>query len=206
MGRSIDHHHGQAAMTDDAGTDGLESVARAFLAAQDELRWMDAAELVDPHTRDVFQRRCIEWIDRAPSRPHEAVPSDTRFTSPLEILGLASAAEAVNLTSTEFLARFAEGVHPGNLHRQLPGDSTSGSAGQIHITRTFVEAAVSASDRATVRYNTEWWSGDVRNQTVGGIHSLELARTPHGWRVRDADLGGWGGGTILLPPPPPDSD
>lgn len=180
----------------------LQSVARTFLAALDELRWTDAAELVDPHTREAFQRRCIEWIDRAPSRPQEAVESDTRFTSLLELLGLTSAAEASSLTSTEFLARFAEGVHPANLHRQLPIDSTN----RARVTRTLVEAAVSASDRATVRYKTEWWHREVRNQAVGGVHSLELVLTQDGWRVRDADLGGWGGGRLLIPPPPPVPD
>jgi hypothetical protein len=193
-------------MSSDGVTDELQGAARAFLAALDELRWMDAAELVDSHTREAFQRRCIEWIDRASSRPQQVLPSDTQFTSLLEILGLTSAAEVASLTGTEFLARFAEGVHPGNLHRRLKDDSTSGSTGQIHITRTFVEAAVSASGRATVRYNTEWWNGDVRNQAVGGIHSLELAKTQEGWRVRDADLGGWGGRRLLLPPPPSVSD
>ncbi|HEX6372245.1 MAG TPA: hypothetical protein VF006_25225 [Longimicrobium sp.] len=173
----------------------LESVSRAFLHALDEGRWMDAAALVDPRTREALQAWSVEHIRTSAGTPPFTGPSDTRFFSASEVLGLRSEAEAACLTSTSFLARFAEGVSPANFLRMTERTA----AKEVRIIRTFLDATHTVPDRATVRYRAEWWHGDQLDEAVGGIHSLELVLRSDGWRVRDADLSGQGGGHILPP-------
>jgi len=172
-------------------------VARAFLAALDEQRWLDAVVLVDPRTSERFRDW---WIARLGNRADEPEASDaeTSFLPPLAFLGVADAAEAARLTAAEFLARFAEGVHPGNVLRPLPrGRADAGE--EVRVTRTLLAVEEETDDRVTVRYRTEWWHGGRRNEATAGEHALELVRTADGWRVRDAELGGLGGGHILPP-------
>jgi hypothetical protein len=177
--------------------DEAEQLARAFLAALDEGRWSDAADLVDPQTREAFQTWCVERIRTASDAGPSAPPLDTHFLSIATLMGVATPAEAADFTSTQFVARFAEALSPGGLHRQrgAPGPSP-----QSRITREFIETVFGAHGRATALYRTEWWDGNQRNRSMGGTHSLELVLTQGGWRVRDADLAGWGGGRILPPP------
>ena len=172
----------------------IELLGRAFLRALDDRRWLDAAALVDPKTREAFQAWCLEAVGARDRLSPPQTARETRFFSAADLLRLSSAADAARFTSTEFLARFAEAVEPGTLYR---GAGVEASAQQIRIARTFVEAVQDAPDRATVRYRADWWHGDQRNQATGGIHSFDLILTADGWRVRDADLGGWGTGHIF---------
>lgn len=173
--------------------DTPQTIAQAFLAALDDGRWREAAALVDPHTREQFRTWSLQPLANARDEHMEPGDAETRFVSPAALLGR----DAASLDDVEFLARFAEAVQPANVIRRLSGDS-----GQIRVTRTLLEVAPVAPvapDHVTARYRTEWWHGPVRNEATAGVHSLELARTSAGWRVRDADLSGSGGGHILPP-------
>lgn len=173
-----------------------EAVARAFLTALDEGRWSDAADLVDIQTREAFQTWCVEQIGTAARAPGQAGPSDTWFVPAGTLMAVSTAAEAARFTSAELVARFAQAVSPASLHRQM---GVRGLSGDVRITRRFLEANPTVRGRLRVQYRTDWWEGDERDLALGGIHSLELVLTGDGWRVRDADLGGWGGGHILPP-------
>lgn len=168
----------------------VELAAQAFLTALDEGRWRDAAGLVDAHTREALQAWCVERIRTAGG---SAGDTGTQFLSPTVLMGVSTAEEASLLTSTELVARFAEGVSRAGVDRH------AAEPGLSRITRRFLDASVSQG-RATVHYRTEWWNGEERNVAMGGVHSLELVMTPEGWRVRDADLGAWGTGHLLPPP------
>ena len=173
-----------------------ESLARAFVTALDEGRWSDAADLVDTQTRKAFQAWCVEQIGIAAQGLGPESPSDTRFVAAGALMGVSTKAEAARLTSNEFVARFAEAVSPRNLDPQAGAQDASGPS---RITRQVMDTAHRSGNRATVRYRTEWWNGEVRNVSMSGIHTLHLRLTKEGWRVRDADLGGWGEGHILPP-------
>lgn len=170
-------------------------VAQAFISALNEHRWRDAVVLVDGRTQAAFRASVGEWMeDEARSTPADG---DTRFASPLRMMGVADAAEAMELTAEELLARFAEALHPGNLPRHYPGIALD--TGGMRITRTLLRIEPIGEDRARAWYRTEWWDGDVLSAVLGGEHALELMLTPDGWRIRDADLSGHGGGHILPP-------
>jgi hypothetical protein len=172
-------------------------VARSFFAALDEGRWIDAAALVHPQTREEFKRWWVDHLHRERLAPPPEGEPETVFASPASLLGTSDAAEAARLPAEEILARFAEAVQPGNLHRAFPGRHAFGADEQIRVTRTVLHSAPGTSGSFLVRYRTEWWHGEIRNQATAGIHVLELARFNDEWRVRDADLGGFGNGHIL---------
>lgn len=174
----------------------VEELARAFLAALDEERWSDAANLVDPATREAFQVWLVDQIRSSEGADPSEAQTDTQFLSAATLIGISSAAEAARFTSTEIVARFAQAVSPDSVNR-LSG--VRGSGGAPRMTRHFLEVVSSTHGRATVRYRAEWWEGSELSRAMGGIHSLELILTEHGWRIRDADLGGWGVGHILPP-------
>jgi hypothetical protein len=111
------------------------------------------------------------------------------------LLGVADAAAAERLTASQLLARLAESAHPESVLRH----HGIGQSEEIRITRTLVGVEPASADRAVARYRTEWWHGDSRDEATAGVHALELVRTPSGWRIRDADLSGYGGGRILPP-------
>jgi hypothetical protein len=56
-------------MPSDGGTEELQRVARAFLAALNERRWHDAAVLVDPQTLARFRAMMIELLDLRAQQP-----------------------------------------------------------------------------------------------------------------------------------------
>jgi hypothetical protein len=176
--------------------DTPENVALAFLAALDEGRWLDAAALVDPRSREALQSWCTGEIEAALAHPSTSIPSDTHFVSLAGLIQVETANQAERLTSVEFLARFAEALHPATFYRRIAG----GSSGEFRITRKILGTLPRGPEQAMVRYSTEWWEGGVRNEATSGTHSLDVTRTPEGWRILDADLGGWGGGHILPPP------
>lgn len=177
-------------------SDSADVVARAFLADLDGRRWRDAAALVDPETRKRFRAFAIEWIERRDPAPQQR-PATTHFASPAALLGVADGASAMAMDAEELLARFAEGIHPGNLDRHHRSSPKADS--DVRITRTLLDVQPRGDGRAWARYRTEWWHAGVRNEATAGEHRMELIRTSGGWRVRDADLGGWGGGHILPP-------
>lgn len=109
-----------------------EGLSRAFLRALDEGRWMDAAALVDPHTREALHAWTVEHLHEVAEAPSFAGPSDTRFVLAPEMLQMVSG--AAHLTSTEFLARFAEAVSRGAL-RQRCADRRCGDAHNTHVRR-----------------------------------------------------------------------
>jgi hypothetical protein len=177
--------------------DDAKPVAEAFLAALDDGRWSDAADLVDVGTREAFQAWVVEQITAAGEVSPSANPSDTHFLSAAALIGVSTGPEAARLTSAELVARFAQALSRASLDRVTGGSEPNR---QIRITRRFLESFAAGGGGVTVRYRTEWWQGGERNVALAGIHSLELARTKEGWRVRDADLSGWGSGHILPPP------
>lgn len=172
-----------------------EDVARAFLAALDERRWHDAALLVDSQTLERFRAVMIKFLDLQARLPAQPADSDTYFIPLTEMLGVADAAAAERLSATQLLAHFAESSHPENVLRHHPNAQPE----EIRITRTLLEVEPVIADYATARYQTEWWHGASRNKETTGVHALELVRTSSGWRIRDADLSGYGGGHILPP-------
>jgi hypothetical protein len=181
----------------DAPDGSPEAVAGAFLAALDDRRWHDAARLVDPRTAERFH---AFWLARLESEAADGapddVPSDTRFASTAELLGVEDAADAAHLTATELLARLAEALHPDDALRRA---GALASDGAIRVIRTPVDSTHVEPDGMRVRYRIEWRQGEIASDR--GVHTLELVRTPTGWAVRDADLGGYGGGHILPPLP-----
>jgi hypothetical protein len=176
-----------------SGEKELEGVARAFLAALDERRWHDAAVLVDSQTLERFRAWSIKLLDLRSHQPAQPGESDTFFIPATALMGVADAATAKRLSATQLLARVAENVHPENVlrHHKL------GQSEEIRITRTLVGVERASGNRATARYQTEWWHGDSRNEATAGVHTLDLVQTSTGWRIRDADLSGHGGGHIL---------
>ena len=174
-------------------SDSPDAIARAFLAALDEGRWHDAADLVDPRTGERFRSFWIERLESEASGVPDDRPSDTLFTSASELLRVHDPAAAERLTPADMLARVAEASHPGNfIAHGRAGD------GEIRITRTFLDSTPLGADRAQVRYRIEWRHGAVVSDM--GVHAMELTRASGGWAVRDADLGGHGGGHIVPPP------
>jgi|GEM_PF-5028857 len=170
-----------------------EDVARAFLAALDERRWHDAALLVDPQILERFRARMIELLDLRDRQPEQPSDSDTFFIPATTLLGVADPVAAERLSATQLLAHLAESCHPENVLRHHGNAQPE----EVRITRALVGVEPVSADRATARYQTEWWHGDRRNEATAGVHALELVRTSSGWRVRDTDLSGYGGGHIL---------
>jgi hypothetical protein len=176
--------------------DSAEAVARAFLAALDDGRWSDAAALVHPQTREAFKSWWIDHLQRERHTPPQVDP-ETIFASPAELLGTADAAEAAELPSEELVARFAEAVQPGNLHRQRDGSAVA----PIRVARTLLDSALDKSGGVFVRYRSEAWHGQVRNEATAGVYVLELIRMDDRWYVRDGDLGAGGVGHLVPSPP-----
>lgn len=178
----------------DMTSDSPEAVARAFLAALDEQRWWDAAALVDADAREGFRAFTLGLLgDGDAAAPHP--PRETHFASPLAIIRATDRAEAERLDGEELLARFAEGIHPGNVRRLHP--PLLQDDGEIRIRRTLVGVDPRGDGGAWARYRTEWLQGEARNDV--GEHRMALIRTEDGWRVHDTDLSGFGGGHILPP-------
>jgi hypothetical protein len=173
----------------------LEDVARAFLAALDERRWHDAAALVDPQTLERFRTVMIKILDLQARQPAPPAESDTYFIPLTTQLGVADAAAAERSSATQLLAHLAESSHPDNVF----GHHGMGQPEGIRIVRTLVGVEPTSSDRATAHYRIEWSHGNPYDNEGAGVHALELAHTPGGWRIRDADLSGYGGGHILPP-------
>jgi hypothetical protein len=174
-------------------SDTPDEVTCAFLSALDEQRWQEAAALVSVDSQVAFREFFRGWIGslRDGNEAHE-----TGFASPLSLVGGADHAQVEGFAAEELLARFAEGVHPGNLPRHYPGAL---DAGKMRITRTLLRIEPIGEGRARAWYCTEWWYDGVVSPVLGGEHEMELIRTPYGWRVRDVDLSGQGGGHILPP-------
>lgn len=176
-------------------TDSPEVIARGFLAALDEQRWGDAADLVAPETRELFRASALEYVASDGGAASDG-PADTQAASPRSLFGVEDHAAAAGLSAEELLARFAERIHPGNLHRLYPGMSRGDF--DIRITRTLLRVESSGEDHARAHYRAEWWYFGIPDETAGE-HALELVRTTAGWRVHDADLSGRGDGHILPP-------
>lgn len=172
-----------------------EGVAGAFLAALDERCWHDAAALVDPQTLERFRAVMIKFLDFQARQPAPPADSDTYFIPLTTLLNVADSAAAEGLSATQLLANLAESSHPENVFRHHGMGPSEG----IRITRTLVGVEPTSPDRATAHYRIEWSHGNPYNEETTGVHALELVRTPGGWRIRDADLSGYGGGHILPP-------
>lgn len=95
-------------MPNEGGTEELEDVARAFLAALDERRWHDAAVLVDSQTLERFRAWSIKLLDLRAHQPAQPGDSDTFFIPATVLMGVADAATAQRLSATQLLARVAE--------------------------------------------------------------------------------------------------
>lgn len=173
----------------------LEDVACAFLAALDERRWHDAAVLVDPQTLERFRTVMIRVLDLQARQSAPPANSDTYFIPLTTQLGVADAAAAERLSATQLMAHLAENSHPDNVF----GQHGMGQSEEIRITRTLVGVEPTSPDRATAHYRIEWSHGNPYDEETSGVHAFELVRTPSGWRIRDADLSGYGGGHILPP-------
>jgi hypothetical protein len=182
-------------------------VAQAFLSALDDGRWSDAAELIDPETAERFRRQHVELLRLQERVPRSGGPSmlDTVFRGPAELAGVGSAAELEALSPVELLARFAEALDPVRVVRgehafdpPAAGEEFSRVA-TPRLQRIVLGCRTEDEATARVEYRTEWLEDGRREAGPGEIHSLTLHYTPHGWRVRDADLTGTGEGRIWLP-------
>lgn len=172
-----------------------EDVARAFLAALDERRWHDAAALVDPQTLERFRTVMIRALDLQARQYAPPANSDTYFIPLTTQLGVADAAAAERSSATELMAHLAENSHPDNVFEH----HGMGQSEEIRIVRTLVGVEPTSPGRAAAHYRIEWSHGNPYDEVTTGVHTLELVRTPGGWRIRDADLSGYGGGHILPP-------
>lgn len=178
------------------------AVAARFLAALDSRDWDMAASLVAMDTvRDL--RRWITWFLRHESVESPERPSDTRFVSVSESLGIGSVLEAEGMPPFALLAKFMEGT-TRQIDAAMKGSGFDvDSAGQRCLRRTIqssTPARAAGPPRLFVMY-------DVATTVLGaprkmGTHRLEMVHTPEGWRVWNADITGTGNGTLRPPLPP----
>jgi hypothetical protein len=178
------------------------AVAGRFLTALDSRDWDTAASLVATNTMHELQR-WIAWFLR-----HEPVevlerPSDTRFTSVRESLGIGSAHEAERMTPVSLLAKFMAGTNQ-QIDTAMRGSGfDADAAGHRRLRRTIQSSApgsAAGASRLFVMYDVaSTVSGAPRNI---GTHRLEMVHTSEGWRVWNADITGTGNGTLRPPLPP----
>lgn len=172
-----------------------EEVARGFMSALDQERWRDAAALVAPSTVDAFRQGWLAWIRAEASLPagHSFPGSDTVFSGPLSLLQLRSANEAERLSPVDLLARFIERVQPANLELAAGLESRQ----SLRPVRTVIGIAHTGAGSAVAEYRVTWRDVSHFAPGSGGIHRMHLGMTPDGWRVTDADVGGYGTGHLI---------
>jgi hypothetical protein len=176
--------------------------ACAFLAALDAGRWDEAAALVHPETVERFQEWYLEQLRRQDREGTSGGPTETMFVRLSELIRVRDAAEAEALSAPQLLARFIAAVNPQNLYASQPTPQTAAAAEQseVRLVRALLRCSRGENDDARAEYRLDWYFGGRRNESMGGFHTLSLAWTSSGWRVRDADLGGHGTGHLVPPP------
>lgn len=178
------------------------ALAERFLAALDSRDWDAAASLVATDTIHEMQR-WITWFLR-----HERVetlerPSDTRFPSIRESLGIGSRLDSEGMIPASLLAKFMAGTNR-QIDAAMQGSGFDvDSAGQRRLRRT-IQSSAPASTAGAPRLFVMY---EVASTVVGaprkmGTHRLEMVHTSEGWQVWNADITGTGNGTLRPPLPP----
>jgi hypothetical protein len=175
--------------------------ARAFLAALDAAHWDKAAALVHTDTVERFHEWYLEQLRRQDREGASDGLAETMFVRLSELVRVRDAAEAEALGPPQLLARFIAGVSPQNLYASQPTAQTAAAAerSEVRLVRALLRCSRGENDDARAEYRLDWYFGGRRNESMGGVHTLSLAWTSSGWRVRDADLGGHGTGHLMPP-------
>jgi hypothetical protein len=188
----------------DVGQHGDEplAIAARFLTALDSRDWETAASLVATDTIHDLQR-WIAWFLRQERVETLKRPSDTRFTSIRESLGIGSALEAERMTPASLLVKFMAGTNR-QIDAAMQGSGFDvDSAGQRRVQRTIqssAPASAAGEPRLFVMYTVaSTVSGAPRKSET---HRLEMVHTSEGWRVWNADITGTRNGTLRPPLPP----
>jgi hypothetical protein len=195
---------------DDESTAAAERIARAAIAALDEMRWLDAAQLVHPDTLERFRAMTLDHARaREASRQHAAEVSWPDDMPPEVVAwheaqrqraedegrlirvvdpGLAPLGELEALTAEELFARHIESrdVRAQMLHaaaaqgRELPPDAPHMT--EPWVRRTIVGSVADGGDEVHVLYRAR----QAESRTGSTVLAMTLRRAAGGWRIWSA--------------------